>query len=46
MLCVGGAAAAAPHADLDGLPLAARFDAGTLLVGTPAMQGGDVTIRW
>ncbi|MGN6360131.1 MAG: TIM-barrel domain-containing protein [Thermomicrobiales bacterium] len=38
--------AAAPRADLDGLPLAARFNAGTLLVGTPAMQGGDVTIRW
>jgi alpha-D-xyloside xylohydrolase len=39
-------AASTPRADLDGLPLAARFNAGTLLVGTPVMQGGDVMIRW
>lgn len=35
-----------PRADLDGLDLAVTYTADMLEVGTPALRGGAITMRW
>ena len=45
-LHIAEADAANIRADLDGLALAASYADGVLTVGTPAMQRGEIAVRW